>query len=483
VLVLFAGGLVVLIGIAALVIDLGFSFMIRRQAQNAADPGAIAAARFIPTDSTADMRRAACFYAKSNGFFGGAPALPDDTGCVPANDTDGATLVVNYPPGPGTGTFQGRPGFVEVAITRRHRAFLGRVLGLASINVTSSAVAAFSDGDSNSNSLIALDTGGCGGNPAGGVSGGSQVTITPAIDPSTGVVFDGGYVHVNSSCGSSPTPNNVCDNGVGSGALKIDGNGSVLSAPHVYVHGSCVKSNTNTFNAPLTEGAVQIGDPLADVPAPQPGNYPPGQCGVGGPLTSAATSNGCNFNSAGPVQLQPGTYYGGWRIGNNVQLKLAPGIYIMAGGGITLQAGGSIDSVDSVTGLAAPVLFFSTDNPSATCPSGTSGCQGRLDFTATSTLKVRGIDNGPWKGILMWQDGDGSNPDELVSLGGQANIEIAGTIYAPKAEVNITGGPTASGIASIQIIAWQFDIGGGGILNMPYDPRELYQFEQKGLVR
>ena len=47
ILVIFAGGLVLLMVIGALVIDLGFTFMIRRGEQNAADPGAIAAARFI----------------------------------------------------------------------------------------------------------------------------------------------------------------------------------------------------------------------------------------------------------------------------------------------------------------------------------------------------------------------------------------------------------------------------------------------------
>jgi hypothetical protein len=83
----------------------------------------------------------------------------------------------------------------------------------------------------------------------------------------------------------------------------------------------------------------------------------------------------------------------------------------------------------------------------------------------------------------MWQDGTASNPTALVELGGQTNLEIAGTIYAPKAEVKVTGGSASTGIASIQIIAWQFDLGGGGTLTMPYDPKDLFQFEELGLVR
>jgi len=486
VLVMFAGGLVALLAIAALVIDLGFVFMVGRQAQNAADPGAIAAARYIRSGATPDiagMNQAACFYARQNGFFA---AATDNSGCVPANDGASATLTVNYPPSSSAGSFAGRPGFVEVVIGRPHQSFLAGIVGLGTIPVAKSAVAAFTDGDSNSNSIIALRNTGCGGNPAGSVSGGAQVTITPVYDPLTGLPYDGGYVHVNSTCGTPPSTNvnGVCGTGEGSGGLKIDG-GASLSAPHVYVSGTCINNSTVPFTSPLTEGAVQIGDPLADLVPPSPGSLPAGQCGVGGPFTAptGAGAGGCNFNSAGIVELQPGTYYGGWRIGNSVQLKLATGIYIIAGGGITLLAGGSIESVDAVGGGIAPVLIFSTDNPSASCPSGGSGCQDNLDFTATSTLRVRGIDSGPYKGILIWQDGNGSKPTSWVKIGGQSTLSIAGTIYAPKAQVVLTGGSSGTGIASVQIIAWEFDIGGGAALDMPYDPKELYSFEQKGLVR
>src|SRR5438874_11525880 len=95
ILVIFTGGLVAILLVSSLVIDLGFVFMIRRAEQNAADPGAIAAARFIPTADVTAMRQAACFYARQNGFFPGATT---DDGCIPANDPNGTVLTVNYPP-------------------------------------------------------------------------------------------------------------------------------------------------------------------------------------------------------------------------------------------------------------------------------------------------------------------------------------------------------------------------------------------------
>ena len=104
VLVLFVGGLVTLLLIVALVIDLGFTFAIRRQEQDIADPAAIAAARFIrsgpgQTPDMAGMAQAACAYARKNGLF------PNGAACIPANDPDGTTLTVNYPPSVSGGTF------------------------------------------------------------------------------------------------------------------------------------------------------------------------------------------------------------------------------------------------------------------------------------------------------------------------------------------------------------------------------------------
>src|SRR5687768_7831447 len=52
VLIITAASMIVLLGIAAIVIDLGFSWMLHRQEQNAADPAALAAARFIGVQDT-----------------------------------------------------------------------------------------------------------------------------------------------------------------------------------------------------------------------------------------------------------------------------------------------------------------------------------------------------------------------------------------------------------------------------------------------
>jgi hypothetical protein len=257
--------------------------------------------------------------------------------------------------------------------------------------------------------------------------------------------------------------------------LKIDGGGT-LTAPHTYTVGSC-QATAGTLNGPLTEAAPVIGDPLAELSPPRLTDYPAGRCTATSPaLTPGA--GGCRFSNT-TAQLSPGVYYGGWQIQNNVSLILSPGMYIFAGGGVSLQAGSTITSVQGGTGAPTPVMFFNTDDPS------TRSGQAPVDFTATSTLALRPIASGPYRGILMWNDGNGSNPSAGITLGGQTDLDIGGTIYSPKGLVKLEGGSGVAGstnVASVQIIAYQFDVGGRAVLDMPYDPSQLYHLDQKGLV-
>src|SRR6476619_3025823 len=89
-LVIFAGALILILAIGALVVDLGFVFMLRRQEQNAAGPAAVAAARYIPAKDTGQMWSAACFYAVQNGF---APKRSDNNANCPGVTTPDGSIV------------------------------------------------------------------------------------------------------------------------------------------------------------------------------------------------------------------------------------------------------------------------------------------------------------------------------------------------------------------------------------------------------
>ena len=139
---------VTLLVIAALVIDLGFAFMIRRRRAERRRSGAIAAARYIRTVPGRRPSRRRCVRqpASTRSRTGSSRARRVTYGCIPANDPNGTVLTVNYPPSAGGGTFVGTDGYVEVGLSRIHRSFLAGIVGLDNFRVSTSAVAAFTIG-------------------------------------------------------------------------------------------------------------------------------------------------------------------------------------------------------------------------------------------------------------------------------------------------------------------------------------------------
>ena len=481
-LIIVAFSMVVLLGIGALVIDLGMSWMLRRHEQNAADPASLAAARYIEDGDYTAMRTAACFYVQQNGFF------EDDPGCADALDPANRNLEVMWPPsGPHAGPFGGRTEMVLVVVRTTHPSFFGRIFGDDHAEVATGAVAARETVSANSNSLVALDPDSC---AAGKIHGNGDITIEPVVNPDTGDPYSGGYVHINSDC-SSGAFDDAC--GPGSGAFHHGGNaGAELTAPHIYIHGTCQVSG-GMVDSPLTEGAPQIGDPLAGLRGPRQEEYPAGHC----PRKQGTMivydemqpddPDGCQFNVNGmTATLTPGVYYGGWDFkGNDVTLKLEPGVYIIAGGGIKVSGSATVSSIGSdPTTDPARVLLFNTDNTedSACTPDQARCVQGPINLSGQASLKIWGLDSGPWKGLLLWQDGAGSNPAAPISMVGQGDMNIAGTISAPQAHVKREGNGSSTAVLAVQVISWTWDVGGNGDLYMPYDPSQLYHITQRGLV-
>jgi hypothetical protein len=493
VLIIVAFAMVVLMGIGAIVIDLGLSWMLRRQEQNAADPASIAAAAYIEEGDNATtwtkMHTAACFYAKQNGFF-----ASDDATCSAARLAD--DLQVHWPPISGPTETVGNLGMVQVIISAEHASFFGGIFGRDTATVTTGATAAREQTSANSNSLVALHPDQCG---AGKTHGNGVITIEPVENPETGEPYNGGYVHINSDCGNG-TFNDGCDNG-GEGAFHQGGNaGTDIIAPMIYINGTCKQSGGEVIS-PVTEGAGVTPDPMGGLHGPRQSDYPAGHCPrkqgamiVYDQLTPT-DPDGCHWSQKDTtVTLTPGVYWGGWNFsGQNVTVRLQPGIYIIAGGGISIKGTAEVDSTPAVIGGdpvpgtdPARVLIFSTDNTMDPACSGSTDArcvQGAIGMAGQASMRLWGLDSGPWKGLLLWQDKRGSNPDAPISLTGNGVLNLAGTIYAPLANVKITGNGNAVGTRlAVQIISYTWDVGGEGNLFMPYDPSQLYHFVQQGLV-
>ncbi|MEO8462002.1 MAG: pilus assembly protein TadG-related protein [Chloroflexota bacterium] len=508
ILVIFAGGLVAMLLIGALVVDLGMVFMQRRQEQNAADPGALAAARYIrPTAVTTagsnergSMWNAACFYALQNGYS--ATRTDTNAACPSVATPDGSTVTVNWPPSKAAVEYAGNPGYVEVVIGRPYRSLLAGIVGIATFQVSTSAVAANDDGSGGSSSLVSLSDQGCGGTAPAKINGGGSGGGID-IHTATGVSAPGGYIQVNSACGgASYGGNDACANN-SQGAFEISGSNTTVIAPALFVQGACTYSgNTAPSIDTVDEQAAYVGDPLAIIKPPTPGT--PATCPTGASGT-AATPKTCSFKAQdGLVTLNPGTYYGGWSIGAGATIKLNPGIYIIAGGGIA-QTSGTLDSAQG------RVLIYGTDDPqyAAACKVSHDNlkCQQNIDLHGSGSISLRGLarDSGcppygastcPYGGMLLWQDGHASGAyagRADISIGGGTSTNLEGTIYSAGGDVSMLGSSNTTGCtldgsgnqncAAVQIIAWTFQIGGSAILNMPYDPNLFYHVQLKGLVR
>ena len=522
ILIVAGAAMVVLLGITALVVDIGFAWMLRRQEQNAVDPAALAAARWIDdvTGATINMPQAeaaACFYAHQADFFGG----PSSTApCVPANDPGGATLTVKFPPDATAPTeYFNASGTVQVIITRQQQTFFSSIFGWNSVGVQEQAIAQRQRENNNTHSMVSLAPTGC---DTARVHGTGSIYVFEAPGVPAG---SGGFVQVNSDCQGNIS-DDTCTTSGGQGALDIDGS-AFLHAPKVNVHGSC-KGDSSSPDGILNEGASQIGDPLGGIVPPRIDPALARGCGTGGPPTAPTGNAARGCDSSGPgrhwefsdpalcpglppshdcVHLQPGVYYGGWDIGSKLRVVLAPGIYIIAGGGIQLSGvDPSLDSIQAGGGSPAPVMIFNTDNPDAGCTAAYCD-QADLSLTASGSLQLSGLlrdqpcppttstGGCPYGGIVIWYDGDGSQGyNGLITASGDTELFLSGTIYAPKAHVNIEGNAatntngadclsgTATQVAAVQIISWSWDVGGTGDLCMPYDPSKLFLFLGQGLV-
>jgi Flp pilus assembly protein TadG len=146
--VIFAVMMVVMLGVAALAIDLGSFYQAQRQAQSAADAAALAGAADLPSSASS--------------------ATTDATSYVNQNDP-GATETISTP-------YLSNSQDIKVTVNKTVPSFFGALLGLSSTVVTASAAAGASSG-STPTAVFAYNTACSGGSP-GITFPGSSITIT-----------------------------------------------------------------------------------------------------------------------------------------------------------------------------------------------------------------------------------------------------------------------------------------------------------------
>lgn len=459
VIVLFAGGLVTLLIIAALAFDVGMVLVERRDEQNAADAAALAGARFVLTSET-DARDAARRIADLNGF----------------DDADPNEVVNIYiPPIHGPLIYR-QEGFIEVQIEATRPSIFGGIIGRAVWPVGAYAIATNRQNLIFTFSMMALDPTAC---KAIQVSGAGEIVAAGSIQSnSSGEECLPGAISFSRTGGSTITVGaDVYCRAVGE--IQDQGSGNM---------GQCIPA-PNSFALP---------DPLRNVPAPtKPGLAaalaPVGHSlatpkGCPGSLTTFATETSpatCDPGAGKPSPtyrgkawvMFPGLYPGGISVTNDAIVYLMPGIYWIGGGGLNVQTGASIMTVATAPTTVADatwgggVMIYNSSLPSS--PGGVINLNSSSATMQLKPLQATSPDpNAIYNNIVIFQDRTLDISGDDVTLNGATSVaRVDGMVYVPSGDVKLNGNAGTLTVGQIVANTYKID-GGGGRIEVTYD--DLY---------
>lgn len=456
VLVLFAGGLVALLIVAALAFDVGMMLVERRDEQNAADAAALAGARFVLTSET-DAETAARQLAADNGFDPVADATETVNVYIPAVH----------------GRYAGLPGFIEVQISATRPSIFGGVIGKAAWPVGAFAVATNSQNLTFPFAMLALDPTEC---KAIAVSGGGVVESHATIQSnSSGAECTGAPVGFSRTGGSTINvlaPDAVCRV---VGELQDQGSGSITCT--VAENSFALPDPLRNLQAPPKPGLAPAMVPVGHTK--QSPNRCPGANGPGAPIETQTQpcdvgGNGSSYADLSWI-LYPGLYPAGLDVSNGATAYLMPGIYWIGGGGVDVGGGGSIVSIETVA-QATPAI---ADSVCADAVDIASLCGGVLIYNSklptsaggpfilnsnAATMKLASYDvpmSGTataYQDIVIFQD---RTLTTSVTLNGSSSSTIVeGIVYVPGAQIKLNG--NGGTLILDQVIANTYDINGNG---------------------
>jgi Putative Tad-like Flp pilus-assembly len=367
--------LVMLLGAAALAVDIGDLWTTRRLMQSAADAGAVAGADEIAIGGNSTAITAAAKDAASHNGFADGGTRPGTSNTI--------TVAVHNPPT--SGPYAANFNAVQVDVSQTQPTYFMKVLGMQSVPVSTTAVA------------VTLGSGSC----------------VYSLDPSaSGATTVGGTAAVNSACG-------LYDNSSSSSALTVSGGGTITAPLVGVVGGTNVNGGGST---PPTTGIAQFGDPLAYIAAPSIGANP---C-PGGFHTQ---------NISGAISA-PQTFCGGIHINGGNSVTFSPGLYIIDGGGITIDGGATV----SGTGVTFYLTGANGNGNSAVNYAG-------VTINSTATVNLSSPCDGAASGILgmlFFQDRSITNGNGS-SLNGAAGSTFNGAIYFPTTPLSYAGSSAVNG--------------------------------------
>jgi hypothetical protein len=394
--------LVPLIGAVALGAEAGSWYVTRNHAQNAADAAAYSGA---VQQACANSGSGNCNTTQDY-IYRGKQFAAQNAFCNAGDTTayPGSHCLTNLP----TGTSQtvqitlltswnGNNGaFVQATVSQQQPAYLAGVLGLSTVNIGATAVAA----------VQGLQKPPC------------ALALSPGPNSGPSISFQGSPNINAPNCG-------MASNDPAANAINFTGGGTTMNLGSLSTVGGC-KGSTTFCNTALTYMPAPIPDPFAALDSALItlcGANPslPAKCGL-----PKCPSSGL-FAYAGNACVNDGSKTKG-----NTAVTLTPGVYFISGT-LTLTGGSSLTGT-GVTLILLPGANIDTKG------GGTLTITGPTTAPSASSLPTAlQPDASLFRYMAIY---DASNTP--VQFGGNSNINLTGNIYAPTAAVTFQGNPTIS---------------------------------------
>jgi hypothetical protein len=376
--------LTVLLGFAALVVDIGLNWATRTSAQTAADSAALAGASSLLSDG--GVAAITTVEDLLNRNVDGLVELPDDAGWATDGDVGNGEVVCwtmpNPVPGPGATCPDGSNALQVTTPPIVVRYAFAPVLGKTTSSIRARAAAGAGPAAPNNCVLCVLDP---------------DDEAALAMLGTGGIEVDGGGIVVNSNAGD---------------AVLIDGVGNVR-ADQIRVVGGVAFNSPGDLIPQAEEGGPPVPDPLADL-------LPPGD------LTTPPTTDATPVrNITADTTLQPGVYES-ITVNDGATLTLDEGVYVVtdfspSAPGFRVMNGGQVKSNGGVT------IYLACEDYPAPCD-GDAGSGFRLDdggeFLASPPI------TGEYAGLSIFAD-----PGNTRSIELRGPVNLTGAVYAASARL------------------------------------------------
>jgi Flp pilus assembly protein TadG len=406
----------VLLGFAGLAVDVGYMQWNKRRAQAAADSAAMGALRQLELGKDlATMTTAGLYSSSLNGFANGG-------------DT---TVTISKPPI--HGSYAGVPTAVEADVTRVVPSFFMRIFGTNNVTVAAHAVArTMSTEGSIGGCIFALAQGARSGLKINGTNMQLNTSCSAVVDSSDDNAFTMGS-------GVTFRLSNGAQVGV-QGGWSISGGASLVS----------VDGSGNTHPLTPNHNGVYT-DPLTSYVAPTASGL------------TVRSNSGVTYGKNNPPSsntIQPGIYCGGIAVNdtNGVTYTFAPGLYVLAGGGFSLNSNAWVNG----TG----VTFYNTTGSSAWgCPNSAAGPL-KIVSQAIATLSAPEDAGNPMQAMLFFQDRSVTGSSNDASIAGGGNSTFDGALYFKGTGLSFAGNNTTTGF--MVLVADTISINGNTTLGNNY---------------